>query len=243
MRAASPPTAAGYAVLEHARTMMGSLAQLRTDLTGYRQGLRGHIRLAVNKSAIMEALADQLSRFLMDHPLVQIELEESISPAIIQSLAENRADIGIYGGNIPAPDLTVVPYRHDHLTAVVCAGHALAGRPEVRLLELAEYEFISLEKGSSIDTLCVRAAAEAGRQLKLRIRVAGFDALFRLVETGLGVGVVPREITAERVTLGRMVCVPLAEPWALRALVLGTRDPATLLPATRRLLDALAAPA
>jgi DNA-binding transcriptional LysR family regulator len=236
------PTSAGYALLEHARAVVGSLVQLRTDLTGYRQGLRGHIRLSVNKSAIMEALAEQLSRFLVVHPLVQIDLEESISPAIIQSLAENRADIGIYGGNIPASDLTVVPYRRDHLTAVVCAGHPLAKRRSVQLVELANYEFISLEKGSSIDTLCVRAAAERGRQLKIRIRVSGFDALFRLVESRLGVGVVPREITGERVSLGRMVCVPLAEPWAERTLVLGTRDPATLLPATRLLVDFLQIP-
>jgi DNA-binding transcriptional LysR family regulator len=236
------PTSAGYALLEHARTVVGNLSQLRTDLTGYRQGTRGHIRLSVNKSAILEALAEQLSRFLTAHPLVKIDLEESISPAIIQSLSENRADIGIYGGNIRAPELTVVPYRQDQLIAVVGTGHPLAGRETVQLAELAEYEFISLEKGSSIDTLCVRAAAELGRQLKIRIRVSGFDALFRLVEARLGVGVVPREITGERAALGRLVRVPLTEPWARRTLVLGTRDPTTYLPATRLLLDFLRMP-
>ena len=233
------PTAAGYALLEHARIVVGNVTQLRTELTGFRQGTRGHIRLSVNKSAILEALADHLSRFLKAHPLIKIDLEESISPLIIQSVAENRADIGIFGGNIQAPELTVIPYRTDQLTGVVATDHPLAGRDSVRLGELADFEFISLEKGSSIETLCVRAAAELGRQLKIRIRVSGFDALFRLVEAHLGVGVVPMEITKDRAALGRLVRVPLQEPWAHRTLVMGMRDRATLLPATRLLVDFL----
>jgi DNA-binding transcriptional LysR family regulator len=233
------PTAAGYALLEHARIVIGNVQQLRTDLTGYRQGTRGHIRLSVNKSAILEALAEQLTRFLKVHPLIKIDLEESISPLIIQSVAENRADIGIFGGNIQAPELTVIPYRTDQLTAVVGIDHPLASREMVGLGELADFEFISLEKGSSIETLCVGAAAALGRQLKIRIRVSGFDALFRLVEAHLGVGVVPMEITNDRAALGHLIRVPLQEQWARRALVMGMRDRATLLPATRLLVDFL----
>ena len=78
------PTPAGYALLEHARVILGNLAQLETELSGYRQGKRGHIRICANKSAILESLAGELSSFLEQHPLVRIDLEENISPAIVQ---------------------------------------------------------------------------------------------------------------------------------------------------------------
>ena len=233
------PTSAGYALLEHARIVLGNLAHLETELVGYRQGTRGHIRLFVNKSAILESLAHELGEFLILHPLVRVDLEESISPDIIQAVTENRADLGIFGGNILAPDLQTFPYRQDRLAAVVRRDHPLAERATVRFADLIDQEFISLEKGSSIDTLCVKAAAELGRQLKLRIRVSGFDALFRLVEARMGVGVVPLEITDGRFDPSNLAAIPLDEPWAQRTLVLAVRNRASLPPATRLLVDHL----
>jgi len=237
------PTSAGYALLEHARIVLGNLAHLETELVGYRQGTRGHIRLFVNKSAILESLAQELGQFLVLHPMIRVDLEENISPQIVQAVMENRADLGIFGGNILAPDLQVFPYRQDRLVAIVTADHPLAELPTVRFSDLVDQEFISLEKGSSIDTLCVKAAAELGRQLKLRIRVSGFDALFHLVQARMGVGVVPLEITSGRLGLGELVAVPLDEPWAQRTLMLAVRDRTSLPPATRLLVEHLLGPA
>jgi DNA-binding transcriptional LysR family regulator len=236
------PTSAGYALLEHARIVLGNLAHLETDLVGYRQGTRGHIRLFVNKSAILESLAQELGEFLVLHPMVRVDLDESISPEIIRAVTENRADLGIFGGNILAPDLETFPYRQDRLVAIMPGDHPLAAKPMVRFADLVDQEFISLEKGSSIDTLCVKAAAELGRQLKLRIRVSGFDALFRLVEARMGVGVVPQEITNGRFQPAGLAAVPIDEPWAHRMLVLAVRDRVSLPPATRLLVDYLLKP-
>jgi DNA-binding transcriptional LysR family regulator len=233
------PTPAGYALLEHARVILGNLAKLETDLLGHRQGTRGYIRLFVNTSATLESLAGELSAFLRANPFIKIDLEESISPLIIQAVTESRADIGIFGGNIRAPELEVFPYREDRLIAIAATGHPLATRESVRFADLVEYEFVSLEKGSSIDTLCVRAAAELGRQLKLRIRVGGFDAMFRLVGARMGVGVAPMEIAEPRLRENGLVAIGLDEPWTRRPLVLGVRDRASLPPASRLLLEYL----
>jgi DNA-binding transcriptional LysR family regulator len=233
------PTPAGFALLEHARIILGNLAQLETELSGYRQGKRGHIRICANKSAILESLAGELSAFLEQHPLVRIDLEENISPAIVQAVLENRADIGIFGGNISGQELEVLPYRSDRLVVLVTPGHPLANAKTVRFRDLINHEFVSLEKGSSIETLCVKAAAGLGQHLKLRIRVSGFDALFRLVDAGMGLGVVPLEIIRDRYGLEKFVTIPLDEPWAQRPLVMGVRDYASLPPVTRMLVDHL----
>ncbi len=233
------PTPAGFALVEHARVVLGDLSRLETDLTGYRHGTRGHIRLFVNRSAILETLARELSAFLVAHPLVRVDLEESISPDTIQAVAENRADLGIFGGNIRAPELQVFPYREDRLAAVVALDHPLARHRSLRFADLVDHDFVSLEKGSSIDTLCVRAAAELGRPLKVRIRVSGFDALFRLVEARLGVGIAPMEIADGRLGPGHLVAIAIDEPWAQRSLVLGMRNHASLPPAARLLVEHL----
>ncbi len=233
------PTPAGLALLDHARIILGNLAQLETELSEYRQGKRGHIRICANKSAILEALAPDLSAFLGIHPLVRIDLEENISPAIVQAVLENRADIGIFGGNLPASGLDVSPYTVDTLLVVLPKDHPLVSRATVRFADLIEHDFVSLEKDSSIDTLCVRAAADLGRHLNLRVRVSGFDALFRLVEAGLGLGIVPAEIACHRAERERLVTIALDEPWATRSMLIGVRDYHVLPSVTRALVDHL----
>jgi DNA-binding transcriptional LysR family regulator len=233
------PTSAGNALLAHARTVLGNLAQLEADLLGYKHGLRGHVRLFVNASATLESLVDELNRFLVANPFIQIDIEEGISRDIIRAVADNRADIGIFGGSILAPGLSVFPYREDHLVVIVSPTHPLAVRAKLKFADLLDYEFVSLGKGSSIDTLCVRAAAELGRQLRWRIRVSSFDAIFLMVEARMGVGIVPREIIEPRLADTGLVAIALNESWARRPLMLGVRDVDSLPPATQMLLDHL----
>lgn len=233
------PTPAGHALLQHARIVLGNLAQMEADLVGYRQGARGYIRMFVNTSSTLESLAEELSAFLTVNPHIRIEIEESISPDIIRAVAENRADIGIFGGNVHAPDLDVFPYHEDHLIAIVPTDHKLATRSSIRFAELIDYDFVSLEKGSSIDTVCIRAATELGQQLRVRIRVGGFDAMFRMVGAHMGVGVAPLEIVQPRLKGTGLAAVALDEPWTLRRLVLGVRSDPAMPAATRLLLEHL----
>jgi DNA-binding transcriptional LysR family regulator len=234
------PTPAGAALLRHARLVMGNLAQMEAELIEYERGLRGLVRVAANKSAILQSLPEDLAAFLAQHPMVRIDLEEGISPGIIEAVTNNAVDIGIFGANIPAPDLQVFLYREDELVAVLPTGHRLAAQDSVRFVDMIEYDFVSLEKGSSIETLCVRAAGALGRQLKLRVRVSGFDAQFRLIETGLGIGLVPHQVALGQARLGRLVCLPLDEPWSRRALNIGVRELGSLPVAARLLVEHLA---
>ncbi|MDE2515535.1 MAG: LysR family transcriptional regulator [Rhodospirillales bacterium] len=232
-------TPAGAALLRHARGLRAAMAQMEAELSEHRQGLRGLVRIVANKSAILQFLPEDLVTFLDRYPLVQVELEEGTSPGIVRAVADNAADLGIYGGNIPAPDLAVRRYRQDRLVAVMPRGHALAGNPSLRFAALVEHDFVCLEHGSSIETLCLRAAEALDRALRPRVRVSGFDALFRMVETGLGVGVVPERVVAESGRLERLIAVPLTEDWTLRPLNLCMRAPTALPPAVRLLAEHL----
>ncbi len=100
---------------------------------------------------MVQYLPDDLSRFLTQHPLVRVDLEEAISPLIVRAVADGVAEIGIYGGNIPAPGLTVLPYRQDRLVVVVPARHPLRRHPSVRLDAVLPYDLVGVQKGSSID--------------------------------------------------------------------------------------------
>lgn len=118
----------------------------------------------------------------------------------------------------------MLPYRQDKLILVVPRGHALAGRPSVKLADALPYDLVGVQKGSSIDTLVVKAATELEQPVKLRIRASGFDAVCRMVEAGLGVGVMPDLVALNYTPAMAIEMVKLDEPWAARQLNICVRD-------------------
>src|SRR5687768_785992 len=105
------PTPAGHAFLHHARVLMRDLAQMDSEVGDWAQGVRGSLRVFANNSAMVQYLPGHLSRFLALHPLIQVALDEGISPAIVRGVADGTAEIGIFGGNVAAPGLRPVPRR------------------------------------------------------------------------------------------------------------------------------------
>ena len=233
------PTPAGHAILHHARVLMRDLAQMDSELGDYAQGVRGSIRVYANTSAMVQFLPGDLSSFLSEHSLIRVDMEEAISPLIVRAVADGVAEIGIFGGNVPAPGLTVLPYRQDRLVVAVPARHPLHGRSSVRLAAVLPYDLVGVQKGSSIDALVAKAAAELGRPMKLRIRASGFDAISRMVHAGLGVAIMPQLVAESYRASLKLAAVPLQEPWAIRSLDLCVRDLASLSAAARLLVEHL----
>lgn len=235
-------TEAGAALLHHARTIRGSVSLMDAEMRDFASGLRGLIRIAANKSAIMEALPMELAGFLELHPLIRIDLEEGISPHIVQWVASNRADIGIFGGNIPAPGLQTMLYRQDELAVILPLGHPLADRRSVAFAELLDHDFVCLETGSSIEALCRRAASDLGGEIRVRIRVGSFEGQLRIVENGLGIGIVPRQVFEGPTQRPRLTALRLEDAWRLRPLNIGVRDLASLSRPAHRLIAYLTQP-
>lgn len=233
------PTPAAEVLLRHARLVLRDLSEMESEIGEHGMGLRGKVRVRSGVSSIVQHLAQDLGCFLASYPGVRIDLEEDTSREIIASVADNATDIGIFGNNVPAPGLQVFPYRSDRLVALVPAGHPLGRRKTVRFADLLIYDLVAPKEGSALDALVQSAAAELEHPLKLRLRVNGFETVSAMVESGLGVGLVP-QTSAERYAVGRAVKpVRLEEPWAVREWKLCVRDFAALTPAASRLVEYL----
>ena len=233
------PTAAAFALLHLARGVLNDLDGIASQMREYGTGVRGHVRVVANISAITQFLPAQLQSFMALHPQVDVRLQEQISTAIANSVAENAADIGILNDGIYGERLTLLPYRTDELVLVVPTGHPLARRKSVRLTDALAFDFVGMHPGSAINNQLTRAAAEAQLPLKLRIQVTGYDALCLMVAAGLGVGVMPRGSAALYSGSLAVRTVTLAEPWAQRRLVLCVRSYESLSSVSRLLVDHL----
>jgi DNA-binding transcriptional LysR family regulator len=221
-------TPAGESLLHHARTVLFGLERMQGELSEYAEGVRGHVRMHANISAIVQFLPEDLGAFARAHSQIKIDLQHAVR--------EGAADLGLC--NVPATaegELQSRPYRTDRLVLVVPQGHALQAREAVQFDEVLDWDIVGLHAGSSISLAMRQAAAQAGRPLRQRIQVTGLDAMCRMIDNGLGVGLLPDRAFALMQGVGRLAAVPLDEPWALRALRLVARD-FDALPVTARLL-------
>ncbi|HEY0200098.1 MAG TPA: LysR family transcriptional regulator, partial [Burkholderiaceae bacterium] len=88
-------TPAGESLLHHARTLLFGLEKMQGELSEYADGVRGHVRIHANISAIVEFLPEDLGAFARQHPQVKIDLEEHLSPDVLAAVHEGAADLGI----------------------------------------------------------------------------------------------------------------------------------------------------
>ena len=235
------PTPAGRMLLKHARAILAQSARLKEDLGAYAGGLSGEVKVLANTNAVTEFLPEALSSFLSTHPHVSVDLEERLSDEIVGLIAEGVADIGIVAGPVEVGSLATYPFREDRFVVVTAADHPLARRKSVTFAEVLDQDFVGLDRSSSLQRFLAGKAAREGRPLRLRVQLRSFDAVCRLVECGVGVGVVPATTAARAAKTMALGVVRLADDWALRELKIVVRTEDELRPYAKELVEALRA--
>lgn len=230
-------TQAGRTLLQHARLMLAQAERLREELGAYAGGLAGQVRVLSNTNALTEFLPETLSSFLAAHPNVSVDIEERLSDEIVGLIAEGVGDIGIVAGTVDASRLTTFPFRSDRFVLVVANEHPLARRTKIGFDDVLGHDFVGLDRASALQRFLADKANRVGRPLRLRVQLRSFDAVCRLVERNVGVGIVP-ETTARRAAMTMTIkIVELTDAWAPRDLTICVRDLNLLPPYARQLVD------
>jgi len=233
------PTQAGRTLLQHARIMLRQAGRLREDLGAYAGGLAGQIRVLSNTNALTEFLPEALSSFLAANPNISVDLEERLSDEIVGLIAEGVADLGIVAGTVDASALETYPFRKDRFVLVVARDHSLAAHSNISFAEVLGYDFVGLDRSSALQRFLAGKAAPTGQPLRLRVQLRSFDAVCRLVECNVGIGIVP-QTTARRVARTMAIAaVPLTDAWAVRELAICIRSIEELPPYARQLVEHL----
>ena len=137
------------------------------------------------------------------------------------------------------PSCETFPFAEDRLVLVTPLKHPLAGKRRIAFKDALAHDFVGLPAGSALQEHLDGHAARAGTALRLRVRLPGFDALCRVVESGIGVAVVSHTAAARCRKSMAIRVVPLADPWARRRLRLCVKAERDLPVHARALLDHL----
>jgi DNA-binding transcriptional LysR family regulator len=234
-------TAAGEALLHHARVTLLNVEKIAVELSEYSQGVRGHVRMLANLSAIVQFLPEDLSAFFAAHGLLRVDLQERPSAQVIAGIEEDAAEIGICSGAAETRGLHAFHYRTDNLVLVMPRAHPLAGRDVLSFADTLDFDHVGLHTASSVYLRAQLAASEVGKPLRLRVNVPGFDAVCRMVQAGTGIGLIPdRAFEVLGAGMG-LHAIRLRDEWARRELMIVVRDADHLSGTGRLMLDHLRA--
>jgi DNA-binding transcriptional LysR family regulator len=220
-------TAAGEALIRHARSILGQVEQMRGELRTYATGLKGRIRLLSNTAAMAAFLPPQLCQFLAAHRDLSIDLEERPSADIVQALVDRRADLGIVADITDLGTLQAHLIASDQLVVVASHSHRVARQSNVAFTDILGEPIVGMAD-TALETHLAERASRLGRQFDYRIQLRNPEHVAMYVEAGIGISILSDGMAR---TLRRdLAFLPLSEAWATRRLYLCARDFSTLAP-------------
>lgn len=232
-------TPSGQRLLQHARLILRQVERLKDDFGEQGGDQAGHIRIFANTTAVTEFLPEVLAGFLAERPAVTVDLQERLNRDIVRAILDGSADLGIVAGPVRAEGLEILHFSTDHLVLVVPPGHALErlGRPT--LADTLGYFHVGLHEGSTLQSFLREQVERLGGTLNLRIQVASFEAACRMIEAGVGIGVLPETAARRHQRSMGLSILQLDEPWVVRERSVLMREREALPGCARTLVELL----
>ncbi len=191
-------TPAGVALLDHAERILADLAAVEEEMLGWKQGMRGRIRLGTARG-IATALARMLAQFCADYPAIDVELREETTHEMVADLHSGRLDVATVV-SLPRPHdgrLASHPLGSEPLVLVTGPEHPLAGKRRVPVDALDGLDLVLYSPGSGVREVILEALAARGAAPRVRFETREYSTARVLASVGLAVAVLPRAVAEE----------------------------------------------
>ncbi|QBP75621.1 LysR family transcriptional regulator [Herbaspirillum huttiense] len=234
-------TPEGEVFVEVARQLVADMEAALADMNDYVARRKGRVAIAALPSLAAGWLPPVLAAYRQRHPGVAVELFDAISDQCLDLLRQGKADIAL---TAPGPNLlefTTQPLCADPFYLVCRKDHALAGKRRIKVAQLAGCEMIHLARSTSVRQH-LDAVLRPGAVIHTGLEVEHLATLAALIESGLGVSVVP-ELTLFQFRLPNLVAIPVDAPELVRPLLIVTPKERSLSIAAQGLLDLVQAKA
>ena len=217
-------TAAGEALLGHARIVLQNIETMRGDLGGYARGLKASVSLLANTVGLSEHLPKALASFLRANSNISLAVEERESADIAQAIASGMAEIGFAADHTLPDHLERFSFCEDRFMLVVPPRSAFASRRQIDFQEVVTEDFIGLTNSTALQSHIGKYAARLGARLRFRAQLRDFDAMCQMVAAGVGIAIVP-EVAARRCAKSMPIrLVRIRDPWASRRMAICVRS-------------------
>jgi len=229
-------TAAGELLAAHVLRAEALLRQAAHGLAALREPMSGTLSLVAAGTPGTYVLPELAAAFQEKHPGVRLHFELATSTEVINAVRSHRAELGVTGGFVAAPEIEAEPLIEDEI--VIVGPPSFAGRRLSRD-ELEGLTWISREEGSATRVIADEALADLGIVPRRRLALPAWEAIKIAVRRGHGIAAFSRLALSEELAAGTLVIIPFV-PWRVRRTfsLVRIRD-AALTPAAELFLQML----
>lgn len=221
-----------YPAIQKTLLQYHSMLEIARQIRGLDSGV---IRIGTLSSISCHWLPPLIKNFQEKYPHIEFVLHQGDNNSIPEWVRTGEADFGFVNldvlGNVPARFIKEGEYR-----AVLPAKHPLACASCVTLEELAREPFLVIEEGSLSKPL--EAFRQKGIEPQVKIRVHDDYSILSMVESGLGVSILPELVL--RKTNYNVAILPIS-PAIIRKIGLVMKDKNALPIASKYFIDYLLA--
>lgn len=166
----------------------------------------GTIRVGASDTIFEYFLADKIVEFHEKFPAVKIELMADFTPDTIEKLKANRCDVAFVNLPIEVDEELELEGNCMRLNDVFIAGdrYKELSQGVVSLSELKKYPLILMDKNTVARRSLDNFLATLGVKLQPSIEVGSWDLMKRLVQRGMGIGVIPKTYAQGRLNNGEL---------------------------------------
>ncbi len=230
-------TAAGAALLPHARAALAAVAHGREAVAALQGLLTGQLAIGLVQPLPDRSVVRAIAAFRRAYPAVDVRLAEDETDALLAAVERGELEAAYAGfgpGQEPPAGLGSRLVAREPTVIAVAPNHPLAGRRRVRLAALRDEPFVTLTAASRLRVVLEAACAQAGFAPRIALETTDLGVMTALAAEGAGIALLPRSGLDGGTGL---VAVELSEPRIERRIVLVWR-PDNLAPATRAFLSA-----
>jgi LysR family transcriptional activator of glutamate synthase operon len=216
-------TQAGEVLVARARRALAELDAAQAELQALAGVQAGRLAVGAMHTMGPVDLSLLLATFHDRHPAVELIVREQSSEELAAMLREDEVDLAFLSvtERIQHRGLALRPLVSEELVVVLAISHPLAGRPELRIADLAHEPFITFREGARLRELLSTAAAGAGFEPHIALESNESRRIRSLVSRGLGVAILPR---SDAEAPGSIVAVcDLVDPPLTRDVTLASR--------------------
>ncbi len=185
-------TEAGQTLVEHAEVILGRLEAAEAALAALAELRRGHLRMASFATAGASVLPRAVDAFRARHPAVELTVGQASPLESVARLREGRLDLALTVDleEQPTEGVEVIHLFDDPLQLALHRDHPLAGKEDIRLVDLADETWIDVPRATSGGHVVARLAGD-GFTPRVAVESDDYTAIRELVGAGAGIALLP----------------------------------------------------
>ena len=230
-------TDAGKVVYESAKAIFEREEGLQRQLEEIRSGERGTLGVAASPTGVLYFASMLIQAFKHRFPAAEVIPRIGTREEVLELVAQGITDLGFEWGPIHHARLTHAALLQARFLVVTSPEHAFAGKQVVRVSDFVREPFVDLDHGPGTPSFVEEALLKAGIRPKTVLRVPSIDAMKRIIEANLAVGMLSDLSVEREVGLGLLRPLPLEEFPLTRDLVVVSRKDGPVSRTSRSFLE------